>query len=116
MKKWVLLAGAIIAEVSGTIMLRAAVDHPVWVVPVAVAYAAAFTLVGLTLRAGLPIGVAYGIWGAVGVALVALLGTTIFAETISAGALIGIAIIIVGVILVETGSHPRRTDDDEALT
>ena len=47
------------------------------------------TLLGLTLREGMAIGVAYGIWGAVGVALTAVLGADDFGETFgstSAGA------------------------------
>ena len=105
MKKWLLLAGAIIAEVTGTMSLRAGVDHAGWLPVVAVAYVTAFILVGLTLRAGLPIGVVYGIWGACGVALTALLGALIFGESLSAIAIAGIGLIIVGVVLVETGSH-----------
>lgn len=112
MRKWVLLGGAIIAEVAGTVTLRATVDQPGWVPVVVVAYAAAFTLIGLTLRAGMQIGVVYGIWGATGVALVAVLAMVIFDETLSIGALAGIAVIIAGVVLVETGSHPRSTQTD----
>lgn len=108
------MAGAIVAEVAGTLALRAAVDHPGWVPVVVTSYVVAFTLIGLTLRAGMRIGAVYGIWGATGVALVALLGMVIFGETLSPPVMIGILIIIVGVVLVETGSHhspagPRRS-------
>lgn len=104
MRKWGLLSTAIVAEVIGTLTLRATVDHRGWIPLVVLAYATAFTLMGLTLRAGMQIGVAYGIWGASGVALVAVLSMLIFGESLSTGALIGIAVIIAGVILVETGS------------
>jgi small multidrug resistance pump len=50
--------------------------------------------------------VAYGVWGATGVALVAVLGYVIFREALSAGDIIGIAAIIAGVALVESGSRP----------
>lgn len=104
MNKWVLLAGAILAEVSATLSLRAAVDHPGWIVLTVAGYAAAFALLGLTLRGGMSIAAAYGIWGASGVALVALLGMAIFSEALSPAALLGLAIIITGVVLVETGA------------
>lgn len=68
MRKWLLLVGAIVAEVIGTMSLRATVDQATWTPIVVVAYLTAFTLLGLTLRAGVPVGVAYGIWGASGVA------------------------------------------------
>src|SRR5690606_32163978 len=103
----------IVAEVAGTISLRAAVDHRAWIALVVAAYIAAFTLIGLTLRAGMPIGVAYGIWGATGVALVAILGAVIFGERLSVDAVAGIVVITVGVALVESGAHADRADTDE---
>lgn len=51
------------------------------------------------------IGVAYGIWGAVGVALTAVLGAVVFGETLSLTSAVGIGVIIVGVLVVETGGH-----------
>lgn len=106
MRGWILLSGAIVAEVIGTLSLRAMVDQPAWVAVTVVAYIIAFGLLGLALRTGMPIGVAYGIWGAVGVALVALLGALVFGEALSTQAIIGIVVIIAGVFIVETGSRP----------
>lgn len=103
MKKWLLLAGAVLAEVAGTLSLRGAVDHPAWTAVAVSGYVIAFTLLGLTLRAGIPVGVAYGIWGACGVALVALLGVILFSEVLSLTAILGIVVIIIGVVLVQTG-------------
>lgn len=109
MKRWLLLGGAILAEVTGTMSLRAAVDQPAWIPVVIIAYLVAFTLLGLVLRAGVPIGIAYGIWGAAGVALTAVLGMGIFDEMLSGTAIAGIGLIIVGVVLVETGTPPAPT-------
>ncbi|WP_455550553.1 SMR family transporter [Arthrobacter ulcerisalmonis] len=63
MKKWLLLAGAIVSEVTASLALQAAQDHPAWYVVVGVGYVAAFSLLGLVLRQGMALGVAYGIWG-----------------------------------------------------
>lgn len=109
MRRWFLLAGAIVTEVTATMALRAAVDHAAWVPLVVVGYVTAFVLLGLLLRTGVPIGVAYGIWGASGVALTALLGVLIFDERLSTPALGGIGLIVVGVLLVETGSNRHAT-------
>lgn len=110
MSKWLLLAIAIAAEVAGTLMLRATIDEPLWTFGVVIAYIAAFTLIALTLRTGMPVGAVYGIWGATGVALVAALGTVLFRETLSTPAIVGIAVIVCGVVLVETGSRPAPGD------
>lgn len=66
MTTWPLLAGAIACEVTGSLSLRAAVAHPGWYAVVVVGYVAAFALLAAVLRRGMPLGVAYGIWGAVG--------------------------------------------------
>lgn len=63
----------------------------------------AFSLLGLALAAGFPVGVAYGIWGAVGVALTALLGAVLFDEFLSATTILGITVIIAGVVVVQSG-------------
>lgn len=105
MKKWVLLGGAIVAEVTGTMSLRVAIDDAAWIPIVMVSYVVAFFLLALTLREGLAVGVAYGIWGATGVALTALLAAVIFNEFLSGRAVAGIVLIIVGVVLVETGAR-----------
>lgn len=101
--KWLLLAGAIVAEVAATMLLRASIEHPAWTVGVVVGYVVAFLLLGATLRVGMKIGVAYGIWGAVGVALTAVLGAVLFDEMLSAQAVVGIGVIVIGVLVVETG-------------
>lgn len=113
MNRWLLLAGAILMEVTATLSLRAAIDRPGWLAVTVVGYASAFALLGLALRAGMSVAAAYGIWGACGVALVALLGMGIFDEELSATALLGITVIIAGVVLVETG-HPREPASNHA--
>ncbi|GAA4662629.1 DMT family transporter [Gordonia humi] len=106
MKAWALLLAAIALELAGTLSLRASVDHKAWIAIVVVAYVGAFVLLGLALRTGMPIGVAYGAWGALGVAATAVLGWVIFDEALSALSIVGIALVMVGVVVVENGSHP----------
>ena len=68
MRKWALLSAAITIEVAATLSLRASRDHWGWLVVVVAGYVGAFVLLTLVLRAGIPIGVTYGIWGALGTA------------------------------------------------
>lgn len=103
----VLLAIAIASETTATLALLASVDSSWWLVVVVPGYVLAMLCLGLALRAGLGIGAAYGIWGASGVALTAVLGWVLFSEGLTLIAMVGIALIILGVVLVETGSpHP----------
>lgn len=101
---WAFLAVAILTEVAATLSLRMAVKaQAVWYVPVVVGYVIAFSALSLALRNGMPLGVAYGIWTAVGVALVAVAGRVLFGERFTWVVALGIALIAGGVLLVEIG-------------
>ncbi len=108
MRKWVLLGAAIVVEVAATLSLRASQDHSAWLIVVVAGYTGAFVLLTMVLRAGLSIGVAYGIWGALGTAGTAALATAIFDDPFTWPVVAGIGLIIAGVLLVELGS--RHTD------
>lgn len=103
MSAWLYLVGAIIFEVFGTISLRLAVDKKRWYVGVVAGYIIAFSLLAVTLANGLPLGVAYGIWAAAGVALTAILSKVLFNEPLTRVMIFGIVLIIGGVLLIEIG-------------
>lgn len=107
---WPPLLAAIALEVGATLSLRAAegFTHPLWLIPVVIGYAGSLWLLSVVLDRGMPVGVAYGIWSAIGVTLTALLGTVLFGELLSAVQLVGVGVIVAGVLLVELGSHPRE--------
>ena len=102
---WLALGGAIVSEVSATLALRQALNHPGFYVIVGIGYALAFILLSLTLKAGMPLGVASGLWGALGVALTAVLSMLVFGEPITVLVALGIALIMAGVLLVEIGAQ-----------
>jgi small multidrug resistance pump len=102
---WVWLILAILCEVAATLSLRASdgFRKRLWLIPVAVGYAIAFTFLGLALKAGMPVGVAYGLWTAIGIVLVALLARTIWKDPLTRRMLLGIGLVVVGVFLVKLG-------------
>ena len=114
MGKGMALLAAILLEVSATLSLRAAVDHPGWYALVAVGYPGAFAALAAALRAGLGIGVAYGIWSACGVALTAVLGAVLFDEPLTATMGVGVALVVAGVLCVELGSPDARRQEGSA--
>ncbi|CDO05390.1 QacE family quaternary ammonium compound efflux SMR transporter [Mycolicibacterium cosmeticum] len=105
MRKWLLLGGAIAVEVAATLSLRASQEHAAWLVVVVAGYTGAFALMAAVLRTGMPVGVAYGIWGAVGTAVTATVAAVLFGEPFTWPVVLGIGLIIAGVLLVEFGSH-----------
>jgi small multidrug resistance pump len=104
-RKWALLIAAIAIEVAATLSLRASQDHSVWLLLVVAGYIGALVLLTLVLRAGMPVGVAYGIWGALGTAGTAVLAAAIFDDPFTWPIVAGIGLIIGGVLLVEFGSQ-----------
>lgn len=108
---WPPLLIAIALEVTATLSLRAAEGfaHPLWLIPVVIGYTGSLWLLSIVLDRGMPVGVAYGIWSAIGVVLTAIMGTVLFGELLGPVQIIGVGAIVVGVLLVELGSHPRKT-------
>lgn len=100
---WLALAGAILFEVFSTLALRASEGfrRRRWIAPVVIGYLTSFSLLWVTLALGMPVGVAYGVWSACGVALVAVLGRALFAEPLTPMMLAGIGLIIGGVLTIE---------------
>jgi len=105
---WFWLAGAILAEVTGTVALRFSQGFSrLWPsVIVVLGYGTAFYSLSQALSRGVPIGVAYGIWAAAGVALIALIGVAFLGESLSWVQVGGIVLVIAGVLALELGrSH-----------
>lgn len=114
MRKWSLLGAAIAVEVAATLSLRASQDHRAWLIVVVAGYVSAFVLMAAVLRGGMPVGVAYGIWGATGTAVTAVAASVIFGEAFTWPLAAGIGLIIIGVLLVEFGSHPTELRESNA--
>ena len=102
---YLLLTAAILTEVAATLCLRAAATGSArWYAPVGVGYVASFALLYLALLGGLPIGIAYGVWAASGVAITAVAARLLFKEPLTRLMIVGIVTIMAGVLLVELGA------------
>lgn len=112
---WLLLMGAILSEVAATLSLRGALDHSALYALVIAGYVLSFGLLALVLRRGMGLGVAYGIWGACGVVLTAVLSAVLFGESLTVLKVTGIVLIAGGVAVVELGAQrARRAEAVEA--
>jgi small multidrug resistance pump len=107
-RRWWLLASAIVTEVAGTLALRGALDRPWLYAVTVVGETTAFYLLVKVLQTGMPLGVVYGIWSALGVAATALLSSVLFDEAFTSPMVFGLVLIVGGVMLVDVGSHPEQ--------
>jgi small multidrug resistance pump len=103
---WLMLAGAILSEVTATIMLKLSDGLSRWLpsTVVLLGYVVSFVLLAQVLKRGLAVGVAYAIWAAVGVSLVALFGVVFLGESLTWVQVLGLALVIAGVVAVESGT------------
>ncbi|AVR96551.1 DMT family transporter [Pseudoduganella armeniaca] len=101
MKNWLFLAIAIVSETIATSALKASAGFSrLWPsVAVVVGYGIAFYFLSLTLRT-IPVGVAYAVWSGVGIVLVSLAGWFMYGQKLDAPALLGIALIVAGVVVM----------------
>lgn len=99
------LALAIIAEVAATSALKASEEFTKLVpsLIVIVSYALAFYFMTLVLRT-IPVGVTYAIWAGLGIVLVAIVGTVVYKEIPDIPAVIGMALIVSGVVIINVFS------------
>ena len=98
---YVLLAGAILAEVIGTTALKFSDGFTkLWPsVATVVTYAISFVLLAQCLRS-MAVGTAYAIWSAAGTALIAAIGMVFLNEAATWQRILGIGLIIVGVVIL----------------
>ena len=93
---------AIVSEVIGTTALTASNQFSKLVPSLitVVGYGLAFYFFSFSLKA-IPVGVAYAIWGGVGIVLVTLIGLFYFKQRLDWPALAGIALIVTGVLVMQ---------------
>jgi len=101
---WILLSIAIAAEILGTLSLKASDGlSKLWPsLGVLLGYALAFSLMAFSLKK-LDVGITYAIWSGVGIIGAAIGGVIFFNQHLSRMTIIGMAIIIVGVVVMNLG-------------
>ncbi len=106
MQQWIYLTVAIFSEVIATSALKATEGFsrlgPSLIV--VAGYAAAFFFLSLTLRT-IPVGIAYAVWAGAGVALIALIGWLFLGQNLDTPAIIGLALIVAGVVVINVFSR-----------
>jgi small multidrug resistance pump len=101
---WLFLSAAIVLEVAGTVSMKLSngFSNALPSVLLFLFYGASFTCLNFALRT-IDVSVAYSIWSAVGLMLVAAIGILVLRESASALKLASIALIVAGVAGLYTG-------------
>ena len=102
-KTYLFLVGAIFCEVAGTMLLPASQNFSKIIPTVALSifYLSAFYLLTFVVDK-LPIAVVYATWSGLGIFTIAILGYIFFKQSLAWQAILGLFLIVIGVILVNS--------------
>ena len=102
-KTYLFLVGAIFFEVAGTMLLPVSQNFTKLVPTVALSifYLAAFYLLTFVVDK-LPIAIVYATWSGLGIFTIAILGYIFFKQSLSWQAILGLFLIVIGVVLVNS--------------
>ena len=103
LKTYLFLVGAIFCEVAGTMLLPVSQTFTK-IIPttlITLFYLSAFYLLTFVINK-LPIAIVYATWSGLGVFTIAILGYIFFKQALSWQAILGLFLIVIGVVLVNS--------------
>ena len=102
-KTYLFLVGAIFCEVAGTMLLPVSQNFTKLIptISLAIFYLTAFYLLTFVVNK-LPIAIVYATWSGLGIFTIAILGYILFKQSLAWQAVIGLFLIVIGVILVNS--------------
>jgi len=105
MKNFLFLFIAIIFEIIATSALKKSEQFTQLIPSIVtiIGYFAAFYFLSFAIKT-IPVGIAYAIWSGVGIVLITAIGAIFFKETPDLPAIIGLALIMIGVIVINVFS------------
>lgn len=105
MKNFFFLGIAIIFEIIATSALKKSEQFTQLIPSIItiVGYFAAFYFLSFAIRT-IPVGIAYAIWSGVGIVLITLIGAFFFKQIPDLPAIIGLALIMIGVVVINVFS------------
>jgi small multidrug resistance pump len=105
-KSYLFLIAAIAFETIGTTALQASQQFTRLVpsVIVVVGYAISFYLLALALKT-IPVGIAYAVWSGLGIVFIALIGLVVFGQRLDWPAVLGMAMILSGILVIHLFSR-----------
>ena len=109
-RSYIYLTLAIVFEIIATTFLKKSEEFSKLTPSIitVIGYSAAFYFLSLTLRQ-IPVGITYAIWSGVGIIFITIIGIVAFKQVPDLPAIIGIALIVIGVIIInifsKMGTH-----------
>lgn len=103
---WILLALAIVAEITGTLSMKWAsvTNSHAGFILMLVMIALSYILLSFAVKK-IALGVAYALWEGCGILLITLFSVVLFDEALSAMKVAGLMSLVVGIVLIKSGTR-----------
>ncbi|RSV93226.1 multidrug/spermidine efflux SMR transporter subunit MdtJ [Klebsiella aerogenes] len=111
---WILLALAIVAEITGTLSMKwASVSggHTGYILMLAM-IALSYIFLAFAVKK-IALGVAYAIWEGIGILLITVFSVLLFDESLSIVKLAGLATLVAGIVLIKSGTKKAVKQREE---
>ncbi len=113
---WILLALAILAEITGTLSMKWASvsDGNTGFILMLVMISLSYIFLSFAVKK-IALGVAYALWEGIGILLITLFSVLLFDETLSTMKIAGLTTLVVGIVLIKSGTRkPTKPQKEQA--
>ena len=111
---WILLALAIVAEITGTLSMKWASisgGHTGYILMLAM-IALSYIFLAFAVKK-IALGVAYALWEGIGILLITLFSVLLFDESLSLLKIAGLTTLVVGIVLIKSGTQKKASSKQE---
>lgn len=111
---WILLALAIIAEITGTLSMKWAATsggHAGFILMLAM-ITLSYIFLSFAVKK-IALGVAYALWEGIGILIITLFSVMLFDETLSTMKIAGLTTLIAGIVLIKSGTRKSKKQKNE---
>ncbi len=111
---WILLALAIVAEITGTLSMKWASvsDGSTGFILMLVMITPTYIFLSFAVKK-IALGVAYALWEGVGILLITLFSVMIFDETLTTMKIAGLTTLVAGIVLIKSGTRKPAKQQKE---
>lgn len=103
---WILLALAIVAEITGTLSMKWASisDGNIGFILMLAMITLSYIFLAFAVKK-IALGVAYALWEGIGILLITLFSVLLFDETLTTMKMAGLSTLVVGIVLIKSGTR-----------
>lgn len=111
---WILLALAIVAEITGTLSMKWASvsDGSTGFILMLVMITLSYIFLSFAVK-NIALGVAYALWEGIGILLITLFSVMLFDETLTTMKIAGLTTLVAGIVLIKSGTRKPAKQQKE---